>query len=219
MRWRGSAYTGSQDLLSQVASTLPALQARAAWLAGRAELRLQESCVVPVPSESTPLQMMAEGVADHEAAEAVAGVRLALATLAAGNAFDMTEAIGPGGLIVSWRLPEALVPFLLWVESAPTNCPTALTLTIGGVWPLVGVSQNGAIVSMGVQDSTANAVAGADQVLAKLWLPEPAAPTPDAWQVTGSRSSTVQQWQAALAAGKSVDVLTGREAAKGFGRS
>ena len=95
VRWRGSAYTGSQELLSQVAGTLPALQARAAWLAGRADLRLHESCVVPIPEDSTPLQMMAEGVGEHEAADTVGGVRLALATLLAGGALTMTEAIGP----------------------------------------------------------------------------------------------------------------------------
>ena len=44
LSWRGSAYTGSQELLTQIAGVLPALQARAAWLAGRYSLRLEESC-------------------------------------------------------------------------------------------------------------------------------------------------------------------------------
>ena len=107
------------------------------------------------------------------------------------------------------------MPFLLWVESAPTNCPAALTLTIGGVWPLVGVSQNGATVSMGVHASTAAAVSGADQLFAVVWRPEPAAPAPTTWTVTGEDEALTAHWQQALAAGKSVDLLPGRQPGKG----
>jgi hypothetical protein len=216
LAWRGSAYTGSQEMLTQVSGVLPALQARAAWLAGRHSLRLEESCVVPVPSESTPLQMMAEDVGDHEMAEAVAGVRLAAATLAAGGVFSASVAQGPGGLIAGWRLPDALVPFLLWVRTAPTNCPAAVMLTLGGVWPLAGVSQNGAALTMGVHTSTAAAVSGADQLLADLWKPEPAGAHAASWQLEGDDDALLAGWQKALGDGKAVDQLPGRDPAKGI---